>query len=943
MPEKLILIDGHSLAFRAFHALPLEMATRSGELTSAVYGFTSMLLNVLRDEKPDYIAVAFDVGKTFRHERYEAYKGHRLRTPEELEAQIERIKQVVEAFNIPIYTREGYEADDVLATLARQAEAKGVDTLIVTGDTDILQVVDDHIHVLTSRRSFSDTVRYDPAAVEARYGLPPEKLLDYKGLIGDKSDNIPGVPGIGAKTAVRLLQQYADLEDIYTHLDEITPPRARKALAEHKETAFLSRELATIITDIEGLDLDLEACRTRNYDRDRVLQLFRELEFRSLAKRLPEPRHPTPAAPADQLPLFEIEAVTPSAAPIAVPPPKENPYLVVRTPKELTDLVARLQATHRFAFDTETTSTDAMQADLVGISVAWDQGPGNAAYVPLAHRTEDASPQLPWPQVREALALVFADERVTKVAHNVKYDLTMLRRYGLDATGPLMDTMIAEWLIDPASRNLGLKALAWSRLGVEMTEISSLIGQGKDQITMDQVQVGLVAPYAAADVDMTLRLVDALLPELESRGLVHLFRDVEMPLVPVLTDMEMTGILLDVDFLRELSARLTTRLQQIEGQIYELVGYRFNINSTQQLSDVLFGTLGLSPKGVRKTKSGHYSTSASVLESLQGQHEVVDLILEQRQLQKLLSTYIDALPTLVNPKTGRVHTSFNQTGAETGRLSSSNPNLQNIPIRTDVGREIRKAFVARPGWLLLAADYSQVELRILAHVSQDEAMLRAFAEGKDIHTATAAAVFGIPMEQVTPTQRRVAKMMNFATSYGVSAYGLASRTGLSRTEAAQFLETYFRTYPKVKQYLEETKRKARELGYVETLLGRRRYFPILQTADRRHYNERMAAERAAINHPIQGTAADIIKIAMVQLYQALKERGYQAAMLLQVHDELVLEAPKEELDEVAALTRDIMEGAYKLDAPLKVDVEVGPNWYEMEGISEHLHLRYAPA
>jgi DNA polymerase I len=541
---------------------------------------------------------------------------------------------------------------------------------------------------------------------------------------------------------------------------------------------------------------------------------------------------------------------------------------------------------------------------------------------------------LPWETVRAALQPIFADPKIAKVAHNASYDLGMLARYGLAVAGDLVDTMVAEWLIDPGSRGLGLKDLAWTRLKVEMTPISALIGTGKNQITMDKVPAETAGAYSSADAAMTLRLAEILLPELEQKGLTSLFRDVEMPLVPVLVAMEAAGVKVDVPLLQQMSVDLTRRLRELEKEIQQIAGYAFNVNSTQQLADVLFGKLGLPTEGLKKTQSGSYSTAADVLEGLRGRHEIIDLILEQRQLSKLIGTYVDALPGLVNPRTGRLHTSFNQAGAETGRLSSTNPNLQNIPIRTEVGREIRRAFIAEAGNVLLSADYSQVELRILAHICGDEYLLAAFARDEDIHASAAAKVYGVPLSQVTKEQRSVAKMMNFATSYGVTAYGLAQRTGLSRGEADQFMQRYFAMYPGVKRYIEETKQLARDQGFVETLLGRRRFFPVLRTqATGQQANAiRQAAERAAINHPIQGTAADIIKIAMSRLFRALNEGGYRSRLTLQVHDELVLEVPEAELPPVSRLVRETMEGAYDLKARLKVDVEAGPNWYEMEPV-----------
>jgi DNA polymerase-1 len=953
---KLVLIDGHSLAFRAFHALPLSLTAPGGELTNAVFGFTSMLLNTLREQQPEYVTVAFDVGRTFRHEMYPQYKGHRERMPDELATQIERIKQVVEALNIPIFTRDGFEADDVLATLALQAEAQGVTSLIVTGDRDILQVVDDAISVLTSGRQFSDTIIYTPEGVEEKYGLRPDQLVDLKALVGDKSDNIPGVRGIGDKGATTLLQEYGSLEAIYSHIDEVAPDRTRRALEEGRADAMLSQTLGRIITDVP-IQLDLLACHTRDYDRNKVIDLFQELAFRSLVAHLPVPLHaetapgagrpgvaPEPGAEA-QMALFPAEpASAVSRQPSAVSPPQSairNPQSVLAADADaLARVAAQLSSAAIIAFDTESTSTDPQQAELVGVAVAWGEEPGEAAYIPLRHPDVAG---LPWEGVRASLSPAFADARIAKVAHNASYDLGLLRRYGLAVEGELIDTMVAAWLIDPGSRGLGLKDLAWTRLKTEMTPISALIGSGKSQVTMDAVPAAQAAEYASADAAVTLRLAGVLVPELAERGLTHLFREIEMPLVPVLVAMEAAGVKLDVACLQRMSVELSARLREIERAIYQIAGRAFNVNSTQQLADVLFGQLRLPAEGLRKTKAGAFSTSADVLEGLRGRHEIVDLILEQRQLSKLLSTYVDTLPVLVNPRTGRLHTSFNQAGAETGRLSSSAPNLQNIPIRTEIGREIRRAFVAEEGWRLLSADYSQVELRILAHISEDENLLAAFAHGEDIHASAASRVYGVPIDEVTKEQRAVAKMMNFATSYGVSAFGLAQRTGLSQAEAAQFMERYFTTYPGVRKYLDATKAFAREHGYVETLLGRRRFFPVLKTTTAGSqapqpsgagYAIRQAAERAAINHPIQGTAADIIKIAMARLFRALQDGGYRSRMTLQVHDELVLEAPVDEIAAVSRLVRETMENAYTLKAPLKVDAEAGPNWYELAPVED---------
>ena len=923
---RLVLLDGHALAYRAYFALPPNLSTRDGELTSGTFGFASMLLKVLQELKPDYIAVTFDVGRTFRHDLSTEYKATRAKMPDELAVQMNRIRELVAAFNIPVFELDGYEADDVLGTLSRQAAEQGIETIIVTGDTDAFQLIDDRVKVYTSGRQFSETKLYDEAAIVERYGLKPRQLVDFKSLTGDKSDNIPGVAGIGEKTAAQLLQKYGTLEGIYEHLDEIENKRVRTALEQGREAAFQSRKLVQIVRDAP-IQLNLDACRVSNYNREKVVALFRDLEFRTLLGRLPGEQRPEPApAAALQMPLFGAPEAAGGAPSTAGASPTGD-YRAVDTPEALRELAQRLRQATGLAVDVETDSTVAMTAELVGIALSDRQGVGY--YVPVGHKGATAR-NVRLAEVRKTLGPILADPAIPKYAHNGKFDLMVLRNHGMDLSPLVFDTMIAEWLVDPASRNLGLKNLAWARLHADMTPITDLIGTGKGQISMAAVGVEQVAPYAAADADMTLRLVAALEPELRSRELWRLFEEVEMPLVPVLARMEENGVALDLALLAEMSWDLAQRLGELEKEIYGWVGYEFNINSTQQLSDALFGKLGLPANGLRKTSSGSYSTAVDTLEALKDKHPVVNLILEHRQLSKIKSTYVDALPKLVNPKTGRVHTSYNQTGTVTGRLSSSDPNLQNIPVRTDVGRRVRNAFIAESGWTLIKADYSQVELRILAHVSQDAAMLEAFARGEDIHATTASAVYGVPLSEVTPELRRVAKTANFAVTYGVTGYGLAQSTGLSQEEAEQFIRNYFARFPKVKEYLERTKKVAAERGWVETLLGRRRYFPELKSTAPMHAQARAAAERMAINMPIQGTAADIIKIAMVRLQKALDERGLRSKLILQVHDELVLEAPEAEVEETSALVKNIMEGALKLDAPLKVDIKHGCNWGEME-------------
>lgn len=923
--DRLVLIDGHALAYRVFYALPVDaFTTKSGEPTNATYGFARTLMDLMFDgQPPKYLAVAFDKGLTFRDELYEDYKGTREKMPDELDIQLTRIRQLVETFNIPVLELDGYEADDVLGTIAQQAKEQNVHVHILTGDRDLLQLVDENTTVeLPPSRYERDASIYDINAVRERYGLDPKQIVDLKALMGDSSDNIPGVPGVGEKTATTLLQKYGNLDAIYEHLDEIQT-RFRNKLEEGRESAFLSRELARIHTDAP-IELDIEACLTQEFEPKAVLELFQELEFRSLTGRL--------ADSLDQVPSLSDR------------PPTD--VHIVRTEEELAALKKKLEGAEQISFDVETTSLDKMSAELVGICLSVE--PPEAFYVPVGHMAGEgqnesgqmslfggevklAEGQLPLEMIIEALRPALTDPDIPKIAHNAKYDYMILARYGLEVEPITMDTMIAEWLTDPSSKFMGLKGLASHRLGVQMTEITDLIGTGRNQKTMAELPIEEVAPYGAADADMTLRLVKPLREEIERKGLERVL-EIEMPLLAVLSSMEQEGVAIDRDFFAQMSEELAERLEGLEKQIYEIAGHPFNINSTQQLSDVLFGELKLPHRGLRKTKSGSYSTAADVLEALRESDEtgIIDLILEYRELGKLKSTYVDALPGMVNEETGRIHSSFNQTGTVTGRIASNSPNLQNIPVRTEVGQKIRKGFISRPGWLFLAADYSQVELRILAHISQDEALLEAFRKDQDVHRATAAAVYGISLDEVTFQQRQFAKNVNFGLIYGMGPYRLARESGLTLAEAENYIEEYFERFPGIESYLQETKQQAREKGYVETLFGRRRYFPIFQARNRANRQMVARAEREAINHPIQGTAADIIKIAMIRLHRQLREKGYRARMILQIHDELLLEVPEEELDEVRELVVSTMSNAFKLDVPLKVEVSTGKNWLELK-------------
>jgi len=932
MPPTLYLIDGHALAYRTYFALSATPAgqrwmTSTGEPTAGIYGFTSVLFRILEQENPDFLAVAFDTGKTFRDILFPAYKATRAKMPDDLRPQIERIRQLVDAFNIPRLEMEGFEADDVLGSAARQAASQGLAVKIITGDRDLLQLVQPLTIVSLPEGKMSDSKDYitDQDVVE-RMGVTPSQVVDYKALLGDKSDNIPGVPGIGEKTARMLIGKYNDLDNVYAHLDEIEP-RWRAKLESGRDFAYLSQELARIHVDLP-VHIDLEQARPNHYDPARVEALFNELEFRSLLVRFRKLSGPSgPLMQADrQLDLF---SQTPAIVLRSDPGPNSDlEVIVVDSDQALADLAGILAKAKMIAVDTETTSIDPNLAELVGISLSVK--PGQGYYLPVGHRS---GKQLCLDAIVAALGSALENPSIGKVGHNIKYDHIVLARHGLRMHPLVFDTMIAEWIIDPSSRNLGLKNLAEVRLGQSMTHIEELIGKGRNQLSMDMVPIADAAPYAAMDAEVTLRLCEPL--EIELKKIPHafqLFTDMEMPLVPVLAEMEMTGIGLDLGFFARFSTELSQKMDAIEKQVYSSVGKVFNLNSTQQLSNILFETLRLLPpdRG-RKTASGHYSTSADVLEEMHGQHPVVDWILDYRGLSKLLSTYVDSLPSQVNPHSGHVHTSFSQTGAVTGRLSSSNPNLQNIPIRTEMGRKVRRGFVAAPGNVLLAVDYSQIELRIVAFMSGDQAMLEAFRAGQDIHATTAAAISGIPLDQVTREQRRHAKAINFGLVYGMSSFGLTRTTDLTLAESEDFVKAYFERFPGVKQYLDGIRREVAKTGYVETLLGRRRYFPGLRS----HMNANLKnrEEREAINAPIQGTAADIMKLAMLQVQPSLQKAGLNGRMLLQVHDELVLECPRSELLPTARVVRQVMETAYPISIPLSTEARWGTNWDELEPVA----------
>ncbi len=878
---------------------------QTGEVVSAVYGFALMFMKVVNELKPTHYAIAFDVkGPTFRHKMFEQYKAQRPETPEELVAQLGRVRQLVTAFHMPIFELEGYEADDILGALSRQAGEQGVDTIIVTGDADAMQLVSPTVRILYPRqgKAFGDTMLYDEAGVVEKFGVTPEQVADFKGLVGDPSDNIPGVPNIGKKTATKLLQQFGSIDEIYAHIDEVNPPRIQTILRENEDMARQCKQLATIDTQMP-VTLDLDDCRVSHYERAQVTELFRELEFYSLLPRLPD----------------MAEEPSEAMATVEAKPPVPRDYKIVNTAPALDELMNRLSAAEHLVFDVETTSLNPMEAQLVGVSLS--PAPRESYYVPVGH-TGLGQTQLPLEQVIDRLRLPLEDKDLPKLAHNGKYDMVVLAEHGIEVKNLSLDTMVAAYLL--GEKALSLKGLAFARLGIEMTPITDLIGSGFKQIPMSLVEVSQAADYACADADITGQLADFLVPGLHQQGLWRLFSEVEMPLVPVLVSMERNGIALDTELLWQMAHRLGKQLLKLEAETYNWVGHQFNMNSPQQLSSVLFQELNLEP--TRKTKGGN-STGAAELERLRGTHPVIELILEYRQLTKLKSTYIDALPALINHKTGRVHTTFNQTRTATGRLSSRDPNLQNIPIRGELGKEVRKAFIAPPGFRLVAGDYSQIDLRVLAHLSQDEGLLHAFRQDEDIHAITAAQLFGVAASQVNSDMRRLAKTVNFGVIYGMSDYGLEQPTELSREEAVQFIAAYFEKYPGVKKYLDDTKEQARSSGYVQTLLGRRRFIPEI---DSRNRQVREAAERMAINMPVQGTSADIIKVAMIEMNREMQKRRLKSRMLLQVHDDLLFEVPEDELEEMNQLVPEIMSTALELDVPLKVDMKAGANWGEME-------------
>ena len=885
--KTLYLVDASSYIHRAYHAIK-GLSNSKGLPTNAIFGFTKMLMKLLDDKSPDYVAMAFDVkGPTFRHDLFKDYKATRPPMPEDMAVQIPYIREVVAGLNLKLLEKEGYEADDIIATIAILAENRGLNVVIVSGDKDFRQILSENAVMWDPMNE----KQIDYTTIKRDYGIEPEQIIEVMALSGDSVDNIPGIPGVGEKTAISLIQQFHSIENLFENTDKITKTSLREKVEQFKEQTLLSKELVTIDNAVP-IDITIDDLRLRSPKKERLAELFRELEFKSLIDRFSE--------------HAELS---------------KKDYMLILNMGELKSLIETIRKKGVFCFDTETTSKDHLKAELVGISFCAE--PGIAYYLPLGHAYTGVCPQI---DISEALSLLrdtFSDDKVKKIGQNIKYDAEVLSRYGINLDGISFDTMIASYVIDPTLRQHNLDYLAQHYLSYKMISYDDVTGHNKDK-SFAIVDVNKAKEYSCEDAEITFRLKSILEEKLKSTDNYSLFQDLEMKLTPVLMDMEMTGIKIDVHFFRDMSEKFADELSSIERRVFDLTGEEFNINSPQQLGYILFEKLNLPGKKKTRKKSG-YSTDVEVLTELAEHHKVPSLLLRFRTLSKLKSTYLDALVNMVNPATGRVHTSYNQTVTATGRLSSSNPNLQNIPIRTEEGREIRKGFIAEDGHLLLSVDYSQIELRVFAHYSDDPVLIQAFERGEDIHTRTAAEIFDLDQKMVTPEMRRMAKTINFGIIYGMGAIKLAKELGISKKVAEVYLDNYYKRYKGVKNFKEKVISQARQNGYVSTLFKRRRYLPHINSDNGYLRSE---AERAAINTPIQGTAADLIKMAMITIAERLKKEHLRTKMLLQVHDELVFEVPQRELDIAIELVKDEMEGVYPLNIPLRVDISWGNNWGE---------------
>jgi DNA polymerase-1 len=887
--KKIFIIDGFSNIYRAYYAIR-GLTTKKGLPTNAVFGFVQMLRRLLSEYHPDYLCVAFDTpGPTVRHEEYKEYKAHRKPMPEDLVPQIPYVKRACEAMRVPIVEMQGFEGDDVIGTLAQKAVASGLDVIVVTIDKDMFQLVRDGVSVLQSR---GEDQLYDSGKVQEIFGVKPAQVTDVMGLWGDASDNIPGVPGIGEKGSKALIREFGSLENCLAHVDTLEKKKLAESLKAFREQAILSKKLATIVSDLP-IEFDLETFRFRDPDRDKIHALFRELEFTSLLSGTLPDVHSTP-----------------------------RDYRIIWTEEDLLAEIRKIRKNGFVSVDTETDSRDPMRANIVGVSLSLTEWSG--CYVPVGHDYLGAPVQLPLQRVLLLLSPILQDPAVRKIGQNIKYEIVLFKNYGIELKGAADDTMVGSYLLNPSKAAHNLDAIAEEHLGYKTITYDEVAGKGKNRTTLNRREVDVVAEYAIEDADVALRASRVLKKKMEQEGLLGIYSDMEMPLIEVLSDMEFTGVKIDAPRLAAMGSDLEKKMEQLTAVVYEKAGQEFNINSPRQLSEILFTKLKLEP--VKKTrKTGSLSTGIDVLEQLAANHELPRLILEYRQMAKLKGTYVDTLPSLTHPRTGRVHTSFNQTVTATGRLSSSDPNLQNIPVRTELGKKIREAFITDPGRLLLSADYSQIELRVLAHLSRDEKLVAAFQAGRDIHTQTAAEVFGVDDSLVSEEMRRRAKVINFGIIYGMSAFGLARQLGISRTEAAAYIDRYFERYPGIRRAIDEGLKEARESGVVRTMFGRLRKVPELKSPNAA---TRQLAERIAINTPIQGTAADFIKIAMIRVFERLRKEGFLSRMILQVHDELVLEVPEDEIEKSRRLVTDCMEGIAELRIPLKVDCGVGRNWLE---------------
>jgi len=896
--KKLFVIDGHALCYRAYFAfLRNPLVNSKGQNTSAIFGFSRMLLKLVQDQAPDYLVVAFDPPRrSFRFGLYPEYKANREKTPDDLKVQIDEIRRLVEVLGIPRIEEADFEADDVLGTVAKKYASKDVEVVLVTGDKDAYQLVGKHVSIYANKKGITEFELYDAKAVKEKLGVAPEQVIDYMALTGDTSDNVPGVYGVGEKTARTLIEKYGSLDALYAHLDEVKG-KLRETLEKNRDMAYLSRTLVTIRTDIP-LELNLAHAALPDFRTPAARDFFTGLEMDSIAREL----FPAREEPAAQEP----------------PRKEEKDYRIVRTVADLGEAIGAVKKAGLVSVDTETTSTNPVAAELVGISLS--VAPRSGWYVPIIAQSLFSEQVIDRDDALAMLKPVLEDEKIAKVGQNIKYDITVLEGAGITLRGVTFDTMVASYLLDPTERRHNLDDMAENLLNYKTITYKELTSRGREKLAITEVPLADLAEYATEDADIALRLFQVLEPKVREEKLDALFRDVEMPLIPVLATMERTGVRIDLAHFRALAKENDMLLSRAEEEIYASAGRRFNINSTRELSRILFEVLGLKP--VKKTKTG-FSTDIQVLEALQGAHAIVDWLITYRTLSKLKGTYIDTLPTLTIEGTGRIHTSYNQAVVATGRLSSSDPNLQNIPVRDEFGKKIREGFVPEKGWLMLSADYSQIELRLAAHISNDETMIAAFREGVDIHARTAASVFDVGIDSITPDMRRQAKVINFATIYGVSPFGLSQQAEISVKEAAEFIRRYFETYPGFKRYIDDTVSFAREHGYVTTLLGRRR--PVPEIASSAQFR-REGAERIAINTPIQGTAADLIKIAMVRIARELESRALKGRMILQVHDELVFEVPLDEKGEFESLVRRNMEHALDLNVPIVVDMGWGKNW-----------------